>query len=101
MVNMLGELEKICDNLTAFWTSEADNFDSQGGKMATNQMAMIKSMKSVLAQKNVDFWMKAKEEMNHYAAMVKPETKMIYLPTHGLNLCIPSFIDLGDSALAT
>ena len=104
LVSILSGLEKTCDTIATFWTVQADNFDSQGAKMATNQVQMIKIMKGVTAKKNIAFWTKAKEELSTYANMACIEfdfvtrarlqqTKVFGLPTLDLNLRIPASID--------
>lgn len=104
LVGILSDLEKTCDAIATFWTCQADNFDSQGAKMATNQAVMIKWMKSDTAKKNIAFWTKAKEELDTYSTMASIEldfvskarlqqTNVYGLPTLALNLRIPANID--------
>ena len=45
LVKVLGKLEETCEAVAAFWTMEADKFDSQGAKMKTSQVKMLEGMK--------------------------------------------------------
>ena len=94
--------------MAAFWIKEADNYDSQGGKMATNQTGMIESMKGVVVKDNIAFWTEAKDRMERYVAAMtvinncfnfvtnaKPPTaKSFGLPNLDLTLHVPSSIDI-------
>jgi len=68
---VLGKLEETCDLIAAFWTMEADKFDSQAGKMGTTQAKQItlkaKVMRDKVVKNNLEFWTKAKEDMDRYA----------------------------------
>lgn len=66
LVKVLGKLEETCEAVAAFWTMEADKFDSQGAKMKNSQVAMLKGMKGMVVKDNISFWKKAKEEMDCY-----------------------------------
>ena len=66
LVKVLGKLEETCEFIGAFWTIQADDFDSKGAEMAINQVKMIKIMKEVVIKKSITFWTKAKEDMDHY-----------------------------------
>ena len=46
---------------------ESDKFLIQGGKMKTNHAKMIKSLTSAVTKENIDYWTKAKKELNLYA----------------------------------
>ena len=65
-MKVLGKLEETCEAVAAFWLMEAEAFDSQGGKMRVNQVAMLKGMKRVVVKDNLPFWKKAKDEMDRY-----------------------------------
>ena len=66
LVGVLGKLEETCEKVGGFWTEQAENFSSQGAKMATNQVKMIKQMRGVVSKNNTAFWTKAKSDMDHY-----------------------------------
>lgn len=61
-------MEEVCELIAAFWTMEAEKFDSQGAKMKTSQSSMIKfkSMRANVIKKNLKFWKEAKEDMDRY-----------------------------------
>ena len=69
-MEVLGKLEETCEAVAAFWTMEADRFASQGAKMKTGQATMLKSksktMRSKAIENNIQFWTKAKDEMDRY-----------------------------------
>ena len=66
LVKVLGKLEETCEAVAAFWSIEAEKFDSQGAKMKKNQVTMLKAMKGVVVKNNLSFWKKAKDEMDRY-----------------------------------
>ena len=66
LVRVLGKLEETCEAIAAFWTMEADKFDSQGAKMKTSQVKMLKGMKGAVCKNNIAFWSKTKDEMDRY-----------------------------------
>ena len=71
LLEVLGKLEETCDLIASFWTMEADKFDAQAGKMGTAQAKQIvmksKVMRDKVVKDNLQFWTKAKEEMDRYA----------------------------------
>ena len=103
LVSMLDKLDKTCEAVAAFWTNQAENFDSQGSKM---KPVMLRTMKDAVVKKSIPFWTKAKEEMDRYANTIsvvdrcfnfvtnakQSSTKSIELPTLQLTLYIPSNI---------
>ena len=100
---MLDKLDKTCEAVAAFWTNQAENFDSQGSKM---KPVMLRTMKDAVVKKSIPFWTEAKEEMDRYANTIsvvdrcfnfvtnakQSSTKSIELPTLQLTLYIPSNI---------
>ena len=108
LVNVLGKLEETCEAVAAFWMMEADNYDSQGAKMATNQAKMITHMKGVVVKNNIAFWTEAKERMERYVAAMTvinncfnfvtdakpPMAQSFGLPNIELTLHVPSTINV-------
>ena len=108
LVQVLGKLEETCEGIAAFWTMEAENYDSQGAKMATNQVKMVKSMKGAVVKNNIKFWTEAKERMDKYATAMSvinnsfnfvtdakpPKGKSFGLPNLELTLSVPASVDL-------
>lgn len=91
--------------MAAFWTMEADNYDSQGAKMQTNQTKMPSGP---VAKNNLTFWKAAKDRMDRYAIAMsvinnsfnfvteaKPlPTKTFALPNLEFTLHVPNNIDI-------
>ena len=108
LVQVLSRLESTCEAIAAFWTVEAENFESQGSKMAKNQKLMIASLKDVIVGDNIKFWTKAKEEMDRYVIAMsevnncfnfvteakRPKTQPIELPGLGISLRVPKSVDV-------
>ena len=108
LVEVLGKLEETCEAIAAFWTMEAENYDSQGAKMAKNQVTMVKHMKSVVVKNNIKFWSEAKGRMDKYATAMsvinnsfnfvtdakRPRGQPVKLPNLDLTLSIPNGVNL-------
>lgn len=114
LVKVLGKLEETCEAIAAFWTMEADKFDSQGAKMKTNQVKMLKHMKGAVVKNNIAFWTKAKDEMDRYVTAMSvvnncfnfvtdakpPAAKSINFANLELDLHIPATIDVSKALTA-
>ena len=109
LVNVLGKLEETCEAIAAFWTMEADKFDSQGAKMETGQATMIEvGMKDQVCEDNIAYWTKTKDELDRYvtamsvinncfnfATNAKPPTgQSIKFANLDLNLHLPAAVDV-------
>ena len=72
LLDEFDKLDGICEAVAAFWTIEANRFDSQGAKLKTGQATQLKSQSKTLREKaienNVQFWTKARDDVKHYAA---------------------------------
>ena len=107
-MQVLGKLEETSEAIATFWTMEAENYDSQGAKMATNHVKMVKSMKGVVVKNNIKFWTEAKKQMEKYITSMAainncfnfvtdakpPRGQEFVLPELDLELSIPSSINL-------
>ena len=108
-MEVLGKLEATCEVIATFWTIEAENYDSQGAKMATNHVKMVKTMKGVVVKNNIKFWSEAKERMEKYIASMSvinncfnfvtdarpPKGQSFGLPNLELTLSVPASVKLG------
>lgn len=110
LVKVLGKLEETCEAVAAFWTMEADKFDSQGAKMKTGQakMVMMKGMKGSVVKNNIAFWKTAKDEMDRYVTAMSvinncfnfvteakpPAAKSIKFANLEMELHVPAAIDI-------
>ena len=107
LVKVLGKLEETCEVIAAFWTMQAENFDSQGAKMKTSQVVMLKTMKGVVIKNNLTFWTKAKADMDRYATAMsvinnsfnfvtearRPNGEYLTLPAIDLTINLPPGVD--------
>ncbi len=103
LVKVLGKLEETCEYIGAYWTEKANDFDSKGTDMATNQAKMIKFMKKAVTKKSILFWTKAKEDMDRYCTAMSvinnsfnfvteakpPAAQSFHLPNIELTLHVP------------
>lgn len=104
LVEVLKNLEQICELVAAFWNTEAERFDSQGAKMRTVPVSVLKGMK------NIDLWTKAKDEMDRYVTAMgvinncfnfttdaRPQdVQSIRFPTLELEFSIPAGINIKE-----
>lgn len=108
LIAVLVKLEEACEAVAAFWTIEADNYDSQGAKMLTNQTRMPSGP---VAKNNLTFWKEAKQRMDRYAIAMgvinnsfnfgtdeKPFPRQVFdLPSLQFTLHVPSYIDIQEA----
>lgn len=104
LLEVLTNLETICEAIAAFWSIQADDFDAQGSKMRTSPAPMVKMMKS----KYVKDWTKAKDELDRYATAMSvigsrfnfvtkakpPPAQSFGLPNLDLILHLPASVDI-------
>ena len=114
LVTVLGKLKETCEAIAAFWTEEADKFDSQGARMKTTHAKMLKYMKGAVVKNNIAFWTKAKDEMDRYVTAMSvvnncfnfvtdakpPAAKSINFANLELDLHIPATIDVSKALTA-
>ena len=65
--NVLEKMESTCNCIAAFWTLQAENFSTQGTKIALNQKLLVQAAKELVMRDNIEFWKKAKDHMKDYA----------------------------------
>lgn len=108
LVGYLKNLEKVSELVAAFWSSKADDFESKAGEMSENQVHTIDVMKEAVSQDGIEFWTKAKDEMDRYASAMsvinnsfnflteaKPDKEKPFHMSHlNLTLSVPSFVDI-------
>ena len=108
LVQVLSRLESTCEAIAAFWTVEAENFESQGSKMAKNQTKMVESLKEIVVGDNIAFWTKAKDEMDRYVIAMSavnncfnfvteakpPKAQSVELTGLGITLKVPKGVDV-------
>lgn len=67
LLEVLNNMESICEFVAAFWTSEKEQYSSHGNRMVKQGTILLKVMKNAVIKKNIEVWSKAKVRMDNYA----------------------------------
>ena len=67
LIRFLHKVEEACEIIVSFWTIESDKFLNLNETMKTNHAKTMEFLTSAMVEENIEFWTKAKEDLDLYA----------------------------------
>jgi hypothetical protein len=106
LIQVIEKMEETCEAVAAFWTVEAQNYNSQVEAMKINTAEVRQTMKGAVIDKNIKAWIEQKRFMEQFVADMsvicnsynfettakRPKTQSITFVNLDLTLRVPSTI---------